>query len=178
MVDWIRKAKKTILWASVIGLIPGVAMIAFPSVMSGVLIYLLGAVVVFVGAALLLLYAYNVRRGTGDSFGLIKGIVTLALGLLILLRSELFVNVVFVIIALAVLACSFYHIQLSVAAKRGGFRFWWLILCGGFVGVVLSVLIMLDPSVMLNALIVLAGVGIVWDSLFNIYALYACDKFI
>lgn len=79
-------------------------------------------------------------------FDLGFGILMIAIGILILVRRESILRLIFVIFGLVLLADALLRIQMSVEAKKFGLKLWWGIMIIAVVTGVFGMILLIDPG--------------------------------
>lgn len=79
-------------------------------------------------------------------FDLGFGILMIAVGILILIRRETILRLIFVIFGLLILADALLRIQMSVEAKKFGLHLWWAVLIIAIATGVFGMLLLIDPA--------------------------------
>ena len=111
-------------------------------------------------------------------FDLAFGILTAAIGLLLLLRPKAVINLVLLVCGILILTDGLFKIQIALDARGFGIRRWWLILmtavaAGGF-----GLLLILKPDAGMATAMVLLGVALVLDALLTFAAMLLLVKII
>ena len=139
-----RTAKIGCYIVSALQLALGVILIAAPELSANVLCYLLGACLLVTGITRIIGYLSRDLYRLAFQFDLAFGILTAAIGLLLLLRPKAVINLVLLVCGILILTDGLFKIQIALDARGFGIRRWWLILmaavaAGGF-GLLLIVL--------------------------------------
>lgn len=79
-------------------------------------------------------------------FDLGFGILMIAIGILILVKRESILRLIFVIFGLVILADALLRIQMSVEAKKFGLKLWWVLLAVAIATGVFGMLLLIDPA--------------------------------
>ena len=113
--------------------------------------YALGAVVLACAAVQLIRY-FVVERGVFQSqLTLISGIICLALGAFLILRSDIVVSILPIVFGLFVIFDSISRVQNALDLRRCGYSSWKSFLLLPVLSVVLGVIMILNPSAPWNA---------------------------
>ena len=92
-------------------------------------------------------------------FDLGFGILMIAIGILILVRRESILRLIFVIFGLVILADALLRIQMSVEAKKFGLKLWWGIMIIAVVTGVFGMILLIDPARGAKMTVIFTGIG-------------------
>lgn len=101
-------------------------------------------------------------------FDLGFGILMIVIGILILLRRETILRLIFVIFGLLILADALLRIQMSVEAKKFGLRLWWAILGIAVVTGVFGIILLIDPAGGAKMTVIFTGAAFLLEGLLNL----------
>lgn len=101
-------------------------------------------------------------------FDLGFGILMIAMGVLILVRREAILRLIFVIAGLLILADALLRIQMSVEAKKFGLNLWWAILIVAIVTGVFGMLLVIDPAGGANLSVIFAGIAFLLEGILKL----------
>lgn len=123
-----RTAKIGCYIVSALQLVLGVILIAAPELSANVLCYLLGACLLVTSITRIIGYLSRDLYRLAFQFDLAFGILTAAIGLLLLLRPKAVINLVLLVCGILILTDGLFKIQIALDARGFGIRRWWLIL--------------------------------------------------
>ena len=166
------------IWAIVLSccvLALGLVMIIWPEISALAVCYIMGVLCVVVGIGLLIRYFNIGLAGIFFRFDLIMGICSILLGILLFVQPA--GALVFLPIALGVyiITSSIFCIQLSTEFRRMGGS-WALSLVYGIAGIILGVLLILNPFAGATALMIYAGISLVVISIQSIYLIVCISR--
>lgn len=166
------------IWAIVLSccvLALGLVMIIWPEISALAVCYIMGVLCVVVGVGLLIRYFNIGLAGIFFRFDLIMGICSILLGILLFVQPA--GALVFLPIALGVyiITSSIFCIQLSTEFRRMGGS-WALSLVYGIAGIILGVLLILNPFAGASALMIYAGVSLAIISIQSIYLIICISR--
>ena len=96
------------------------------------------------------------------------GILMIAMGVLILVRREAILRLIFVIFGLLILADALLRIQMAVEAKKFGLNLWWGILLIAIVTGVFGMLLLIDPAGGARLSVIFAGIAFLLEGLLKL----------
>ena len=96
------------------------------------------------------------------------GILMIAIGVLILVKRESILRLIFVIFGLLILADALLRIQMSVEAKKFGLNLWWAILIVAVVTGVFGMLILIDPAGGARLTVIFTGIAFLLEGILKL----------
>jgi len=90
-----------------------------------------------------------------------------AVGIIIIVRRNVVVNLIFGIFGLLILADALFKIQMSIDAKKFGLNLWWRILLVAILTGVLGFLLLIRPFEAAEIMI-LVGVSVLFEGILNL----------
>ena len=101
-------------------------------------------------------------------FDLGFGILMIAIGILILVRRESLLRLIFVIFGLLILADALLRIQMSLEAKKFGLRLWWGILMLAVVTGIFGMILLIDPAGGAKLTMIFTGVAFLLEGILKL----------
>ena len=153
-----KKLKWNLIMMSVLYLALGIFLLMVPGTALNVVCYALGGVVLL-GAVIQLVRYFLVERGIFQSqLTLISGLVCLALGGFLILRSDIVVRILPIVFGLFVIFDSLGRVQSALELRRSGYGSWKGFLLLALLSVVLGVVMIVDPFGAMETLVMAIGV--------------------
>lgn len=169
----LKKVKWNIVLMSVFYLALGIFLLLEPGTALNVVCYALGAVVLACGAVQLVRYFAVERNLIRSQLTLISGIVCLALGGFLLLRSDIVQRILPTIFGLFVIFDSIGRIQNAIELHRCGYGSWKGFLLLAILSVVLGGVMIYNPFGTMETLVMAIGIILVVEGALNLFsALY------
>ena len=148
----VKKLKWNLVLMSALYLGLGVFLLMKPTTALNIVCYALGAVVLACAAVQLIRY-FVVERGVFQSqLTLISGIICLALGAFLILRSDIVVSILPIVFGLFVIFDSISRVQNALDLRRCGYSSWKSFLLLPVLSVVLGVIMILNLEGSINLL--------------------------
>lgn len=168
-----KKLKWNLILMSVLYLGLGIFLLMRPTTALNVVCYALGGVVLVCAAVQLIRY-FVVERGIFQSqLTLISGLVCLALGAFLILRSDIVVRILPIVFGLFVIFDSLGRIQNALELRRCEYSSWKGFLLLPVLSVVLGVIMILNPFGTMETLVMAIGVILIVEGAINLLsALY------
>ena len=169
----VKKLKWNLVLMSALYLGLGVFLLMKPTTALNIVCYALGAVVLACAAVQLIRY-FVVERGVFQSqLTLISGIICLALGAFLILRSDIVVSILPVVFGLFVIFDSISRVQNALDLRRCGYSSWKSFLLLPVLSVVLGVIMILNPFGTMETLVMAIGMILIVEGSINLLsALY------
>lgn len=144
-IKLIRTAKAGYLVLAALFCLMGVAMLAWPSVTLDMIGWGAGAGFVALGVIRIIGHCSRDPYGLAFQHDPVLGILAIALGLVMMLRRNLTVNILALMLGLGMIADNLFKVQTALEARRFGLGTWWLILALAIVTVAAGVLLIACP---------------------------------
>ena len=175
---YIQAAKSGYIIVSVLLCVLGAALIADPAFSVLLLCRLSGLLLVLFGAIRIVGYVSKDLYRLAFQYDLAFGILLIALGALMMLRTDKMANVLFSILGFYVLADALLKVQIAIDAKAFGIDSWWLILAAAVVAGVAGFLLVLRPSESAGAVMISLGAALLAEGALNFITILAAVKIV
>ena len=153
-----KKLKCNLIVMSVLYLALGIFLLMVPGTALNVVCYALGGVVLL-GAVIQLVRYFLVERGIFQSqLTLISGLVCLALGGFLILRSDIVVRILPIVFGLFVIFDAIGRVQNALDLRRCGYDSWKGFLLLPVLSVVLGVILIANPFGAMETLVMAIGI--------------------
>lgn len=163
-----RFAKTGYIVMSIIFCVVGVLFIALPAKSAVVIGKTLGVAMAAFGVVKLVGYFSRDLFRLAFQYDLEFGILLIALGLIVLLRTSGVMDFICIAMGVAILADGLFKIQIAVDAKRFGIREWGLILALAVLTGGVGLLLVFRPWESVQALTVLVGISLLAEGVLNL----------
>ena len=177
-----KKLKWNLILMSLLYLALGIFLLMVPGTALNVVCYALGGVVLACAAVQLVRY-FVVERGVFQSqLTLISGLVCLALGAFLIIRSDVVVRVLPIVFGLFVIFDSLGRIQNALELRRCEYPSWKIFLLLAVLSVVLGIVMVVDPFGTMETLVMAIGLILILEGALNLlsalYTMLAVRRFI
>lgn len=163
-----RFAKTGYIVMSIVFCVVGVLFIALPAKAAVVIGKTLGVAMAAFGVVKLVGYFSRDLFRLAFQYDLEFGILLIALGLTVLLRTSGVMDFICVAMGVAILADGLFKIQIAVDARRFGIQAWWLILALAALAGGVGLLLVFRPWESVQALTVLLGISLLAEGVLNL----------
>ena len=177
-----KKLKWNLILMSILYLALGIFLLMVPGTALNIVCYALGGVVLACAAVQLIRY-FVVERGVFQSqLTLISGLICLALGAFLLLRSDVVVSVLPIVFGLFVIFDSLGRIQNALELRRCEYPSWKGFLLLAVLSIALGVIMIVDPFGTMETLVMAIGVILIVEGSLNLlsalYTVIAVKRFL
>lgn len=173
-----RIAKSGYIIMSAVFCIVGILFIARPELSVKIIGRGLGISMILFGCIKLVGYFSRDLFRLAFQYDLEFGILLIALGVIVLIRSPNVMNFIFIALGIAILADGLFKVQIAMDSKRFGIAAWWLILLlavlTGFVGL----LLVFRPVESAHVLTILLGVSLLAEGILNLCVVVSTVKIV
>ena len=168
-----KKLKWNLVLMSILYLGLGIFLLLVPSTAMNIVCYALGGVVLACAAVQLVRY-FAVERGVFQSqLTLVSGIVCLALGAFLIIRSDIVVSILPIVFGLFVIFDAIGRVQNALDLRRCGYDSWKGFLFLPVLSVVLGVVLVANPFGAMETLVMAIGIILIVEGAINLLsALY------
>ena len=169
----VKKLKWNLVLMSLLYLGLGVFLVMKPGTALNIVCYALGGVVLACAAVQLVRY-FAVERGVFQSqLTLVSGIVCLALGAFLIIRSDIVVSILPIVFGLFVIFDAIGRVQNALDLRRCGYDSWKGFLFLPVLSVVLGVVLVINPFGAMETLVMAIGIILIVEGAINLLsALY------
>ena len=170
-----RAAKTGYVVMSIVFCVVGVLFIALPARSAVMIGRVLGAAMAAFGAVKLVGYFSRDLYRLAFQYDLEFGILLIALGVIVLLRTNGVMDFICIAAGVSILADGLFKIQIAIDARRFGIRDWWLILLLAVVTGGVGLLLVFRPWESVQVLTVLLGAALLAEGCGDILLINQCD---
>ena len=177
-----KKLKWNLILMSLLYLALGIFLLMVPGTALNVVCYALGGVVLACAAVQLVRY-FVVERGVFQSqLTLISGLVCLALGAFLIIRSDIVVRVLPIVFGLFIIFDSLGRVQNALELRRCEYSSWKVFLLLAVLSVILGIVMVVDPFGTMETLVMAIGLILTLEAALNLlsalYTMLAVRRFI
>ena len=163
-----RAAKTGYIVMSIVFCVVGVLFIALPARSAVMIGRVLGAAMAAFGVVKLVGYFSRDLYRLAFQYDLEFGILLIALGMIVLLRTNGVMDFICIAAGVSILADGLFKIQIAIDARRFGIRDWWLILILAVVTGGVGLLLVFRPWESVQVLTVLLGAALLAEGVLNL----------
>lgn len=173
-----RVAKTGYIVMSVVFCVVGVLFIALPARSAVMIGRVLGAAMAVFGVVKLVGYFSRDLYRLAFQYDLEFGILLIALGVIVLLRTNGVMDFICIAAGVAILADGLFKIQIAIDSRRFGIRDWWLIMVLAVVTGGVGLLLIFRPWESVQVLTVLLGAALLAEGVLNLCVALSAVKIV
>ena len=174
----IKAAKIGYVMISVLLCVMGIVLIAVPDFSVTLLCRLGGGIMMLFGLVKIIGYCSKDLYRLAFQFDLAFGILFMALGIILIIRTDVMVNLICIVMGICVLADALLKIQISIDSKTFGIQKWWLILAMAILTGVAGFLLVFRPSESIQVIVILLGISLITEGVLNLITILTAVKII
>ena len=174
----IQTAKLGYIIISIVLCVLGIVLITVPDFSASLLCRIGGLLLIIFGFVKIIGYCSKDLYRLAFQYDLAFGILLIALGATLILRTETMVNVIWVFLGISILADALLKIQIAIDSKVFGIHQWWLILATAILTGMIGFLVILRPSESAKIIMVLLGTSLLFEGVLNMVTILTAVKII
>ena len=174
----IKAAKIGYIMISILLCALGIVLIAVPDFSVTLLCKLSGGIMMLFGLVKIVGYCSKDLYRLAFQFDLAFGILLMALGIILIIRTDAVVNLICIVMGICVLADALFKIQISIDSKDFGIQKWWLILTMATLTGVAGFLLVFRPSESIKIIMILFGIALITEGVLNLITILTAVKII
>lgn len=160
---------KSIKWSSIIiaigYILSGILFFANPSITRDLICTWIGFGLLVAGVITIVVYFLRSKQESFLRNEFMNGLLLISVGLLALIRRPVFIEIVYLVLAIVIMLSGFKKLQDCVDAYRLGLKYGTLYLALSAISIVIGFFIILDPTIEIKTLHVLIAIGLLYSGL-------------
>ena len=172
----IRTAKTGYIIISVLLCMLGILLIAVPDFSASALCRIAGFLLILFGLVKIIGYCSKDLYRLAFQYDLAFGILLLALGGILIFRTETMMHIIWSFLGICILADALLKVQISIDSKGFGIPQWWLILTVAIATGVIGFLLVLRPLEGAQAAMILLGMSLLFEGALNLVTILAAVR--
>lgn len=180
-MNWNRRiqaAKRGYLFISLLLCTLGVLLMTVPDFSSALLCRFCGVIIVLFGLIKIVGYCSHDLYRLAFQFDLAYGILLMALGTIMVIRTSEMISLICVILGICVLTDALLKIQISIDSRSFGIPRWWMILIAAVLTGIVGFLLVLRPTQSTRVIMILLGIGLAAEGVMNMITILLAVKII
>lgn len=173
MMERLRDIKWSLILASLLYLVLGVALIVRPQTSNLILCYFVAAILTCYGLFNILAYF---GRERGSWIGLVIGVICAAFGVYALIQPTSISAIISTILGVVILVDGAMSLRRDLDLRARGFEFWWIPLLLDVAILVLGVMVIFNPTLFAQFLLQVIGVILIYESLSDLWTIYQLSR--
>lgn len=174
----LRVAKLGYIIISIALCVLGVILITVPDFSAALLCSIGGIIMILFGGVKILGYCSKDLYRLAFQHDLACGILLIALGAVMIFRTNPMITILCMILGIYVLADGLLKIQIAIDSKAFGIRKWWLILAIAILTGIAGFLLIFRPSESTRMIMTLFGITLLAEGILNLITILTAVKII
>lgn len=174
----IRTAKLGYIIISILLCVLGVVLIAVPDFSASLLCWIGGLLLILFGLVKIIGYCSKDLYRLAFQYDLAFGILLIALGAILILRTDTMIHVIWAFLGVFILADALLKIQIAIDSRVFGIHQWWLIFAMAILTGIVGFMLVLRPSESAQVIMVLLGISLLFEGVLNLVTILTAVKII
>ena len=159
-IKLIRTAKAGYLVLAALFCTMGIVMLVLPDITLDMIGWGAGAIITAFGIVRIIGHCSRDPYGLAFQHDPVLGVLAIALGLVLIFRRSLAVNLLALVLGVEMLADNLFKVQTAMEARRFGLGTWWLMLALAVVAVIAGILLIVCPFEGMRAWVRVIGISL------------------
>lgn len=165
MIHVWRDVRKNYSVSSLITLILGIVLIAWPDLSGALMCYMLGGALILMGGIQLLIYLRGNRAEFSGRFKMMMGIILALLGIWICAKPEIVLGLIPAVLGIVLLMHAVQDLSYTIQIKNSGVERWWVALIATLITFALAVFLIMHPFLAFEMAMMYIGIGLVYNGI-------------
>ncbi|MCI7812630.1 MAG: DUF308 domain-containing protein [Lachnospiraceae bacterium] len=175
-MDEIKGFKKSYCLTSVVFVVCGIVLLAWPDISMTTFCYALGVMGIIYGVAHIVIYLTKDHMVSIMEMDLVTGIVTTAFGVFVLVNDKIFISILPFAIGVILMLEAVIKLQNSLDLKKLEFKKWWIVLILAMVFMGIGLLLVCNPFKETTILIYVIGGSLLGDGLVDLWTMFLLTR--
>ncbi len=154
----------------------GITLMAVPGFSVSLLCWMGGILLILFGCVKIVGYVSKDLYRLAFQFDLAFGILLIALGAVLILRTEAMLHIICSLFGVCILADALLKIQISIDSKEFGIPKWWLIFSAAVITGIFGFLLLFRPDESAQAVMILTGISLLAEGILNLVTVLTAVK--
>ncbi len=170
------KIKSVFTWISIAYILLGLGLLIWPEISMLLICRVFGAIMLIYGAVRIIQHFKNAADGWVAYSDMSAGVLCAILGLLLLLRPQLFIAILPMLMGIMIVVDSLMRLQSVLVLRRLGAINWGLQLVQVVLTLVLGVLLVINPFAGMSAVVMVMGAFLLADGIANLWDIFFVSR--
>ena len=163
MIQIWRDIRKNYSVSSLITLILGIVLIAWPDLSGTLMCYMLGGALILMGVIQLLIYLRGNKEGLVSRFKMMMGVILALLGIWICVKPDIVLGLIPAVLGLVLIMHAIQDLSYTIEIKNAGVERWWVALMATLITLALGIFLVLHPFFAFKMAMIYIGIGLVYN---------------
>ena len=174
----IKAAKIGYIAISIALCVLGIILLAVPDFSAVLLCRIGGVIMILFGVVKIVGYCSKDLYRLAFQFDLASGILLIALGIILIIRTDSMMVIMCAIMGVYVLADALLKIQIAMDSRAFGLQKWWLILSAAILTGIVGFLLIFRPTESTQVIMILLGLTLLTEGVLNLITILTAVKII
>ena len=174
----IKAAKIGYIAISIALCVLGIILLAVPDFSAVLLCRIGGVIMILFGVVKIVGYCSKDLYRLAFQFDLASGILLIALGIILIIRTDSMMVIMCAIMGVYVLADALLKIQIAMDSRAFGLQKWWLILSAAILTGIVGFLLIFRPTESTQVIMILLGLTLLTEGMLNLITILTAVKII
>lgn len=174
----IKAAKIGYIAISIALCVLGIILLAVPDFSAVLLCRIGGVIMILFGVVKIVGYCSKDLYRLAFQFDLASGILLIALGIILIIRTDSMMVIMCAIMGVYVLADALLKIQIAMDSRAFGLQKWWLILSAAILTGLVGFLLIFRPTESTQVIMILLGLTLLTEGVLNLITILTAVKII
>lgn len=172
----IKKWKWTYLFLTLAVMFLGVCLMIWPGISAEILCYVLGAILLVVGAVRIICYYQRGISALWRHYELSLGLLDVLVGVYFFSHPANVLLILPIVVGIIIIVDSVFHLQTALELHRIGATRWWVILAFAIVSILVAIGLIRNPFEGSMTLMAYLGISLVVDSIQSFFFIHHLAK--
>ena len=178
MKKFFSNLKKSYMITAIVYVLLGISMIIWPDVLTRLVCYTFGALLIIYGLAVVIGNFADKSEGSFYGFTMINGLIAAGIGIFFIAKYDILVESIGFVMGLIIIIDSFIKFEKAIELQRSQYSLWWLALIFSLLTIGLGVLVLINPFEATFGIATLVGICLIVIGISDIWTISRVSKFV
>lgn len=172
----LNKVKSYNYFLPIVYFILGLLMVIFPSVISNIINYIIGGLLILFGVDYIIRYLGNNKVTTYSKYSLIIGVVPIICGLFLIFNTQILVSIIPFVAGIVIIMDAIEKLKHAIDLKKMNLDEWWINLVIAILFMIFGIIIIMNPFKTAELLIRILGIFLLVDCFADVWNNFSFEK--
>lgn len=174
-MNFFKRAKNNAIISALAYIVIGLLLAIWPTITATTICYILAVALLLFGIISIFNF-FTSRTLSYFPTGLVGGLFTLALGVLLFAEAESIIKLIPVFLGICILVSGVVKLCHAFSLHRAGYAGWTIVMVFSIIGIVFGLLMAIDPFMSEAPFLLLVGIGIIYSGVSDLWTLSRISK--
>ena len=164
-----KPVQKALILSAIVYIVVGLLLVIWPDQARKIVIYAIGVAALFYGGYRIVDFFSRKEHLSGVQIGVALGIGCIMLGLFLLFKANVVVELLATVIGVAVIIDSVLRLQIALNLRLIGEKGWIALIATAFLTLVFGILLLFNPFTAIRVATVIGGASLLADGVFTLW---------